>query len=123
MNAKRNSTGFLVKQRLFLKAYLITFIEKGRPYGTQMLQELKEQFKPFGFSPNHAEVYRALHELMKEGVIRPDKRKLREDTFQEVTIYFLRDKEKAQSIKQQALDEFIRSHALLEQAIEDLTDK
>ncbi|WYP28392.1 Replication termination protein [Alkalihalobacillus sp. FSL W8-0930] len=120
MNSKRVSTGFLIKQRLFLKAYLISFIEDGRPYGTQMLEELKEQYKPYGFSPNHAELYRALYELIEEGVLRSTKRKLREDSFQEVNVYYFRDSAKAHRIKQEALDEMVRSHAILEKAINDL---
>lgn len=121
MNRKRVSTGFLIKQRLFLKAYLLSFIEDGRPYGTQMLEELKEQFKPYGFSPNHAELYRALYELIEEGVLRSTKRKLRKDSFQEVNVYYFRDSDKAHRIKQQSLDEMIRSHAILEKAINDLS--
>ena len=66
---KRESTGFLIKQRAFIKMYLITNIENGKWYGMQLLDEMKKEFKPFGFEPQHSEIYRALHDLLEEGVL------------------------------------------------------
>ncbi|MBD4896088.1 replication termination protein, partial [Xanthomonas citri pv. citri] len=35
---KRSSTGFLVKQRAFLKLYMITMTEQERLYGLKLLE-------------------------------------------------------------------------------------
>ncbi|MDQ0206062.1 helix-turn-helix transcriptional regulator [Alkalicoccobacillus murimartini] len=119
MSHTRKSSGFLIKQRLFIKGYLITYIETSRPYGIQMLDELKQHFKPLGYTPNHAEIYRALHELLDEGIVRSGQKKLTEDSYQEITIYYIRDAEKAHALKQHIADEVRRSHKVLLRAIED----
>ena len=38
------SGGYLMKQRAFIQLYVLTFIEEGRPYGIQMLEQLRERF-------------------------------------------------------------------------------
>ena len=119
MSNSRKPSGFLVKQRLFIKGYLITYIENSRPYGIQMLDELKQHFKPLGYSPNHAEIYRALHELLDEGIVRSGQKKLKEDSYQEITIYYIRDAEKALALKRYVEEEVIRSQSILQKAIED----
>jgi Replication terminator protein len=59
--SKRSSTGFLLKQRAFLKLYMITYDEQERLYGMKLLEVLREEFKPYGYRPQHTEVYKALH--------------------------------------------------------------
>ena len=44
---KRESTGFLIKQRAFIKMYLITNIENGKWYGMQLLDEMKIRIDNF----------------------------------------------------------------------------
>lgn len=67
---KRSSTGFLVKQRAFLKLYMITMTEQERLYGLKLLEVLRSEFKEIGFKPNHTEVYRSLHELLDDGILK-----------------------------------------------------
>ncbi|CCF12669.1 replication terminator family protein [Brevibacillus laterosporus GI-9] len=67
--SERESTGFLMKQRAFLKLYLITMVEMKKGYALQMLDILQHDFKNLGYRPNHAEIYRSLDELVEDGIL------------------------------------------------------
>ncbi|MDN9011606.1 Replication termination protein [Brevibacillus laterosporus] len=67
--SERESTGFLMKQRAFLKLYLITMVEKKKGYALQMLDILQHDFKNLGYRPNHAEIYRSLDDLVEDGIL------------------------------------------------------
>ena len=116
---KRESTGFLIKQRAFIKMYLITNIENGKWYGMQLLDEMKKEFKPFGFEPQHSEIYRALHDLLEEGVLTRGKIIKEGSKYQEVAVYSIKDKEKAKTYKKMVKVDMDRSAQLLRKAIED----
>jgi DNA-binding PadR family transcriptional regulator len=116
---KRESTGFLIKQRAFIKMYLITNIENGKWYGMQLLDEMKKEFKPFGFEPQHSEIYRALHDLLEEGVLTRGKIVKEGSKYQEVAVYSIKDKEKAKTYKKMVKVDMDRSAQLLRKAIED----
>lgn len=116
---KRESTGFLLKQRAFLKLYLITNIENGKWYGLQLLDEIKKEFQPLGFEPQHSEIYRALHDLMEDGVLTRGKIKKDGSKYQEVAIYSICDKEKAKTYKKMVKADLDRSSQLLRKALED----
>ncbi|TSB47050.1 helix-turn-helix transcriptional regulator [Alkalicoccobacillus porphyridii] len=123
MNEKQRATSrFLIKQRLFIKLYLLKYIEDGRLYGIQMLEQIRDRFQSEGYKPNHADIYRALHELVDSGVIKASKRKLTEDSYQEILIYYIRDTQKAAIIKEQGIKELKDSAALLKKALDDLED-
>ena len=74
--------------------YLITNIENGKWYGMQLLDEMKKEFKPFGFEPQHSEIYRALHDLLEEGVLTRGKIIKEGSKYQEVAVYSIKDKER-----------------------------
>src|SRR4051794_898435 len=116
---KLESTGFVIKQRAFLKLYIITNIENGRWYGLQLLDEMKKEFKPFGFEPQHSEIYRALHDLLEDGVLTRGKIKKDGSKYQEVAVYSIKDKEKAKTYKKMVKVDIERSSHLLRKAIED----
>ncbi len=116
---KRESTGFLIKQRAFIKMYLITNIENGKWYGMQLLDEMRKEFKPFGFEPQHSEIYRALHDLLEEGVLTRGKIIKEGSKYQEVAVYSIKDKEKAKTYKKMVKVDIDRSAQLLRKAIED----
>ena len=116
---KRESTGFLIKQRAFIKMYLITNIENGKWYGMQLLDEMRKEFKPFGFEPQHSEIYRALHDLLEEGVLTRGKIIKEGSKYQEVAVYSIKDKEKAKTYKKLVKVDIDRSAQLLRKAIED----
>nr|WP_295970727.1 helix-turn-helix transcriptional regulator [uncultured Bacillus sp.] len=116
---KRESTGFLIKQRAFLKLYIITNIENGRWYGLQLLDEMKKEFKPYGFEPQHSEIYRALHDLLEEGILTRGKIKKDGSKYQEVAIYSIKDKEKAKTYKKMVKADLDRCSHLLRKALED----
>ena len=116
---KRESTGFLIKQRAFIKMYLITNIENGKWYGMQLLDEMKKEFKPFGFEPQHSEIYRALHDLLEDGILTRGKIVKEGSKYQEVAVYSIKDKEKAKTYKKMVKVDMDRSAQLLRKAIED----
>ena len=116
---KRESTGFLIKQRAFIKMYLITNIENGKWYGMQLLDEMRKEFKPFGFEPQHSEIYRALHDLLEEGVLTRGKIIKEGSKYQEVAVYSIKDTEKAKTYKKMVKVDMDRSAQLLRKAIED----
>lgn len=116
---KRESTGFLIKQRAFIKMYLITNIENGKWYGMQLLDEMKKEFKPFGFEPQHSEIYRALHDLLEDGILTRGKIIKEGSKYQEVAVYSIKDKEKAKTYKKMVKVDMDRSAQLLRKAIED----
>lgn len=119
MGEKRESTGFLIKQRAFLKLYLLTSIEKERWYGMQLLDELRESFKPFGFEPQHSEVYRALHDLLEDGIL--SRRKIKEEgsKYKEVAVYSIANKEEAKAYKKLVKADLDRCEQLLRKALKD----
>lgn len=118
-NRKRESTGFLIKQRAFLKLYIITNIENGRWYGLQLLDEMKKEFKPYGFEPQHSEIYRALHDLLEDGILSRGKIKKNGSKYQEVAVYSIKDKEKAKTYKKMVKADLDRCSHLLRKALED----
>ena len=103
MREKRTSSGFLLKQRAFLKLYMITMTEQERLYGLRLLDVLRDEFRPFGFKPNHSEVYKALHDLIEDGVLKQVKRKKEGMKLQEVVYYTFTNEgeEKAKLYKKQ----------------------
>jgi DNA-binding PadR family transcriptional regulator len=116
---KRESTGFLIKQRAFLKLYIITNIENGRWYGLQLLDEMKKEFRPYGFEPQHSEIYRALHDLLEDGILTRGKIKKNGSKYQEVAVYSIKDKEKAKTYKKMVKADLDRCSHLLRKALED----
>ncbi|MCM3109675.1 helix-turn-helix transcriptional regulator [Lederbergia lenta] len=116
---QRESTGFLIKQRAFIKLYLITNIENGRWYGMKLLDELRKEFKPYGYEPQHPEIYRALHELLEQGILKRGKIKKEGSKYQEIAVYFIRDTEKASAYKKLIKHDLDRGHQLIKKALTD----
>src|SRR3954454_21686669 len=99
--------------------YLITNIENGKWYGMQLLDEMRKEFKPYGFEPQHSEIYRALHDLLENGVLTRGKIKKDGSKYQEVAVYSIKDKEKAKTYKKMFKVDLDHSYHLLRKAIED----
>ena len=116
---KRESTGFLIKQRAFLKLYLLTSIEKEKWYGMQLLDDLKAGFKPYGFEPQHSEVYRALHDLLEDGILSRKKVKEEGSKYKEVAAYTIANKEEAKAYKKRIKADLDRCEQLLRKALKD----
>lgn len=115
---------FLIAQRAYIKLFLITKVEQQRGYGYQMLDQLKEEFKPFGYVPPQSEVYRALHELVQEGILYRKKQLKGVDPsvdFQEIVLYQFTDDgyEKAKLYKKQVKADLDRCIGLLQKAATD----
>ncbi|USB31968.1 helix-turn-helix transcriptional regulator [Paenibacillus sp. YPG26] len=115
---------FMIAQRAFLKLYLIKMVEERRGYGYQMLEDLKSEFKPHGYLPPQSEIYRALHELVQEGVLYRTKKLKGNDPsvdFQEIVLYhFTNDgKEKAELYRKQVKTDLDRCLGILHKADQD----
>ncbi|WP_153462665.1 MULTISPECIES: helix-turn-helix transcriptional regulator [Sediminibacillus] len=118
---ERQPSGFLVKQRAFLKLYLITLIENNHLYGLKLRDLLKEEFRDLGYRPNHPEIYKALHDLIEKGILFQQKEKKEGAVYQEVVYYQFTEegKEKAKAYKKQLKIELERCLQLLEKALKD----
>src|SRR5690606_24985774 len=90
----KKTGGFLLKQRAFLKLYLLEEIEKQTGYGLQFLDDLRDQFRQYGYVPSHSELYKILHKLSADGIVeRSDKIKGDpEHNLQRIVLYRLTDK-------------------------------
>lgn len=117
--SERKSSGFMLKQRAFLKLYLISIMEREKLYGLQILETLRDEFKEFGYRPNSSEIYKSLHELVDDGIfLRYEK--LKEGTkLQKVVLYKFNDYEKAKLYKKQLKMEIDRCTGLLNKALKD----
>lgn len=118
-NQQRKSTGFLIKQRAFLKIYLITYIEQNQSYGMQLLDDIKSRFDRDGYKPQHSEIYRALHELLEEGVLTRGKIVKEGSKYQEVAVYHIGDKEKVNAYKKLIKHDLERCISILQKAVKD----
>lgn len=107
-----------MKQRAFLKLYMITMTEQERLYGLKLLEVLRSEFKEIGFKPNHTEVYRSLHELLDDGILKQIKVK-EGAKLQEVVLYQFKDYEAAKLYKKQLKVELDRCKKLIEKALSD----
>jgi DNA-binding PadR family transcriptional regulator len=116
--------GFMIAQRAFIKVYLITMVEQQRGYGYQMLEELRREFSNYGYSPPQSEIYRALHELVQEGVLYRTKQLKGNDPrvdFQEIVLYHFTDGglQKADLYKKQIKTDLDRCLGILNKAVGD----
>jgi DNA-binding PadR family transcriptional regulator len=116
----KHKSRFLIKQRAFLKIYLIYMAEKERLYGLKYLETIREEFKNFGYKPNHSEIYKSLHELLQDGVLKRIKRVKEGINPQEVVYYVIADQEKANLYKKQLKVELDRCYNMLGKAIADI---
>ncbi|MCD7033543.1 helix-turn-helix transcriptional regulator [Metabacillus sp. GX 13764] len=119
MGETRTASGFLLKQRAFLKLYMITMTENERLYGLRLLDTLRDEFAHIGFKPNHSEVYKALHDLIDDGILKQVKQKKEGMKLQEVVFYRFADYEAAKLYKKQLKLELDRCLALIQKALKD----
>lgn len=111
---------FLVKQRAFLKIYLISMAEKEQLYGKKYQEVIINKFKKYGYKPNHSEIYKSLYELIDDGIL-ARKEKVKEGMkYQKVVNYIIKDTDKVKLYKKQLKVELDRCYGLLGQAIQDI---
>ena len=115
----RNRDNFLIKQRAFIKLYLLSWIEQGRPYGQEMLDDFYKTFKHFNYKPNHSEVYKGLHELLDDGIITRSRIIKEGSRRQELKVYEIANKDEARRYKKQVKEDLDRSIGLLNKAVRD----
>lgn len=116
---QRESTGFMIRQRAFLKLYLITEIEKGKSYGFQLQDILLAKFAPFAFEPTLPEIYRALHDLAEDDILHKGEEKVEGAKYKKIGVYTIKDKEKARAYKKLVKMDLERCDGLLRQAVYD----
>lgn len=119
MQKERNSTGFLLKQRAFLKLYMITMTEQKRLYGEQLLDLMRSEFKAIGYKPSRSEIYRALHDLMDDNILKREKVKKEGAKLQEIILYKIADADAAALYKIQLKAELDRSQLIIKKALKD----
>lgn len=117
---RKNTNTFLLKQRGFLKGYLIKLTEEERLYGLEILGLLRAEFKDTGYRPNHSEIYKSLHELLEEGILERYRVKKEGMDLQEVIYYKIKDKSLAARYKRQLKQDLDRSVDILQRAIKDI---
>lgn len=117
------SRGFLLKQRAFLKLYIYRIIDHNKGYASQYLNDLRNEFKEFGYKPSHTELYKVLHDLTRDGHVKREKQLLRQEEayFQEIVLYQLTEKGKKEYelYKKQMKVELERCKGLLDKALKD----
>jgi len=116
---ERNPSGFMLKQRAFLKLYMITMTEQKRLYGFRLLEELRKEFKEHGYKPNSSEIYKSLHDLLDDGILEQVEKKKEGTDRQKVVYYRFKDRQKAERYKTLLKEELNRCSRLLDKAIED----
>lgn len=124
MQKGEEEMAFMIAQRAFIKLYLISMVEEHHGYGYEMLEEMKARFESFGYSPPQSEIYRALHELVHDGVLYRTKQLKGNDPkvdFQEIVIYHFTDDghEKANLYKKQVKVDLDRCIGMLTKAATD----
>ncbi|WP_342469450.1 Replication termination protein [Ureibacillus sp. FSL K6-3587] len=110
---------FIIKQRAFLKLYMLHEAEKGRLYGLQILENLQNYFKDLGYKPTKSEVYKSLHELLKDGYVTREPIIKEGAEMQTLYIYRIGDREKVKAYKDTLKADLDRSIALLQRALKD----
>jgi hypothetical protein len=112
---------FLLRQRAFLKLYLITLTEEKKTYGLKFLDIMDKEkgFKQFGYKPNHSEIYKSLYELIDDGILQRYTEKVEGAKHQEVVIYKFKNYDEAKRYKKQLKAELDRCIGLLQKALKD----
>jgi DNA-binding PadR family transcriptional regulator len=117
------SRGFLLKQKAFLKLYLLEIAASPKDYGSVVLDDLRAKFKPYGYSPSHTELYKTYKELYKQGFVkrRSEIKGDPHENIQEVFIYYLTEKGKdeLETYRKLMKVELERSIGILQTALED----
>lgn len=118
---KRESRGFLLKQRAFLKLYLITLMQQKKSYGLQVLDTLTETFKPYGYQPTHSAMYEALYDLVEDGILHRQEIIPPNERFKKLVYYEFTNNglNQAEVYKKQLKEELDRCQGLIQQAIRD----
>lgn len=102
---------------------MIHMTEQERMYGLEIVNELHKDFSFVGYRPTHSEIYRALHDLLDDGVLEQIKVKKEGMKHQEVAYYRFKGKEgkrKANLYKKQLKVELERNMNLLRKAYVDI---
>ena len=118
--SKEFKSTFLIKQRAFLKMYLIHMAENNLLYGLEFKKKIESEFESFGYKPTHSEIYKSLHELLEAEVVTRRSRILQGKRYQEVVYYEIKNPYKAYEYKKMIREELNRCKGLIEKAILDL---
>ncbi|MCD7911091.1 Replication termination protein [Bacillus velezensis] len=119
MKKERNSTGFLLKQKAFLKLYMITMTEQNRLYGEKLFELMTHEFKDVGYKPTRSEIYRALYDLTKDNILKREKVKKEGAKLQELALYKISDMKAASLYKIQLKAELDRCQLIIKKALRD----
>lgn len=108
---------FLIRQRAFLKMIFIKEAQKAPFYGLQIKELIANTFSAYDYTPTNSEIYKSLHDLIEEEILKSTK-KLKEDkTYQELVIYSIRDEDKAKAYLRAVKFDLDYSSNLIEKAL------
>lgn len=110
---------FMLRQRAFIKLYLITMTEQKRLYGFKIWETLEEEFKEFGYKPQRSEIYKSLHELLDDGILKSHNVEKEGTKRQEVVVYQFKNHDEAKAYKKLLKAELDRCVGLLQKALKD----
>lgn len=108
---------YLPAQGSLLKLNLLTILEREPLYGLEITRQLKKQYAPYQFQIKHEHVYKALHELVTEGILYQKKEMKTE--LQEIVLYHYtpEGKEKATTYRRDMKVKLDQSIGLLQEAV------
>jgi DNA-binding PadR family transcriptional regulator len=109
------------KQRAIIKLYLINLIEQKQTYGLHYQDIINTKIKAFDHQPAESEIYKVLHELTSDGLVRRDKRLMASDGLKEVVVYSLTDSgyKEALMYKQLVKEDLERSRRIIDKVLKD----
>lgn len=116
----KKKSAYLIKQRAFLKVFLLAEIEKGQSYGLQLKKIIRHKFEAYGFEPDHSEIYRSLKELTRDGYLKKTEELVEGADLKTVEVYRIKDKDKVKAYKELVKPDLDRSRDLLRKAIDEI---
>lgn len=77
-----------------------------------MLDDFYKTFKHFNYRSNHSEVYKGLHELLEDGIIKRSRIIKEGSKRKELKVYEIANKDEARRYKKQVKEDLNRSMGL-----------
>lgn len=109
---KRESRGFLIKQKAFIKYSILRMLEENEAYGLRIQEQIIKLYEDLGFSPTHSVIYECLFELTNENILIRTNITPPENTFKEYVFYSITSKGKEKAARYKALVEYDLNRSL-----------
>ena len=110
---------FLIRQRAFLKMIFIKEAQRGSFYGLQVKQVVGKTFESFNYVPTNSEIYKSLHELIEDEILKSSKILKPDTTYQELVVYSVQDEDKARAYLRAVKSDLDYSVHLLQKSLNE----